>query len=74
MYGIAILPQMKCAAVPGVKHKWYADDGNAVESIDDLETLELLKPRPFIWLSSDKMSIHNEMRAHTICKRKDPGS
>ena len=44
MYGFAILPLMKCAAVPGLEHKWYADDGNAIGSVDDpVESLKLLK-------------------------------
>ena len=44
MFGTAIFPLMKWAAVPGVKHKWHADGGNAVDSINDfLVILKLLK-------------------------------
>ena len=39
MYGVALLPLMKLVKGDTIIHKWYADDGNAVGTIEALKTL-----------------------------------
>ena len=39
MYGLAIIPLIKPSSVDDVIQKWYADDGNAVGKLNNLQTV-----------------------------------